>query len=281
MLPAPVESRWLAAEEACELAFTPPLGADAASLLSAIRHALAGVPIDVNVVPAARRRKKLLIADMDSTIIGQECIDEIADFAGLKTQVATITERAMRGEIDFETALRKRVALLKGLEEAVLQRVFDERVRLNPGARVLTATMRARGAACVLVTGGFTFFASRVAALAGFDHVQANRLAVQGGRLTGRVEEPILGRSSKLEALRRHSAERGLSAEDTLAVGDGANDLAMLAAAGLGVAFRAKPIVAAQARARVEHGDLSALLFLQGYTREEFTPIADEGEAIR
>jgi len=218
--------------------------------------------MDANVVPAEGRRKRLLIADMDSTIIGVECIDELADFAGVKPQVAAITEAAMRGELDFEGALNARVALLAGLPERVLEECYAERVRLNPGAAVLARTMAALGAETALVSGGFDFFASRVAAAAGFARAQANRLVVADGRLTGAVARPILGREAKLAALRALS--EGVGPEAAVAVGDGANDLAMVSAAGLGVAWRAKPALAEAADARLDHSDLTAVLALQG-----------------
>jgi phosphoserine phosphatase len=225
--------------------------------------------IDVNCLPSANRKKRLLIADMDSTMIPVECIDEVADFAGVRPQVEAITEPAMRGEIGFEDALRARVALIEGLAEDRLQAVYDRRIGLNPGALALVRTMRANGAYTALVSGGFTFFTARVAAAAGFHMHQANRLLAAGGRLTGRVAEPVLGRAAKLETLTRLVAERGMALADALAVGDGANDLAMIEAAGLGVAFRAKPIVAGRARASIRHGDLTALLYLQGYTADD------------
>lgn len=225
---------------------------------------------DINVVAADHRRKALLVADMDSTIIGCECLDELADMAGLKPKVAGITERAMRGEIAFAPALRERVALLKGLPLAALERVYAERVRLNPGARTLVATMRANGARTVLVSGGFSFFTRRVAAAAGFDAEQGNILLDDGERLTGTVGEPILGREAKLRALEDETRALGLAYADTLAVGDGANDLDMIARAGLGVAYHAKPVVAEAAGASIAQGDLTALLYLQGYRREEF-----------
>ncbi len=203
-------------------------------------------------------------------MIPVECIDEVADFAGVRGRVAAITERAMRGELDFEEALRARVALVAGLPEAELQSVYDQRVSLTPGARVLVRTMRANGVVTALVSGGFTFFTERVAAAAGFEIHQANRLLAADGRLSGRVGEPVLGRAAKLEALRRIAGERDIALGEALAVGDGANDLGMIEAAGLGVAFRAKPIVAEQARASIRHGDLTALLYLQGYSVEEF-----------
>ena len=216
------------------------------------------------------RRKRLLVADMDSTIIGCECLDELADFAGVKAQVSAITERAMRGEIGFEGALRERVAMLTGLPATDLQRCFDERVRLNPGARTMVATMSAHGARCVLVSGGFDFFTSRVAQAAGFHADRANHLIEADGMLTGQVREPILGRAAKLAALSEEAAALGLDASDVLAVGDGANDLAMIEAAGLGVAYRAKPVVAARAHARIDHTDLTTLLYFQGYRADEF-----------
>jgi len=235
-----------------------------------VREALRKEPADVNTLPTANRRKKLLVADMDSTIITCECLDEIADFAGLKAQVSAITERAMRGELAFEPALRARVGLLKGMPAGTLQNVYNERVRLTSGAETLAKTMRAHGAFALLVSGGFTFFTSRVATAAGFNENRANTLNVESDKLTGTVGEPILGREAKLAALKETAAARGLTLADTLAVGDGANDLAMIQVAGLGVAFHAKPLVAEAAGARVDHGDLTALLYLQGYAREEF-----------
>ena len=237
---------------------------------TALRAALQHFPLDVCVQPLAGRRKKLLVADMDSTIIGCECLDELADFAGVKDEVAAITERAMRGELQFEAALRERVRMIAGLPMADLERCYEERVRLNPGARTLVRTMAADGARCVLVSGGFTFFAAKVAAEAGFDVARANWLKEEDGRLTGEVGEPILGREAKLQALNEETAALGLTAMDAIAVGDGANDLAMIEAAGLGVAYRAKPIVAEQADARVDHCDLTALLYFQGYRDEDF-----------
>ena len=225
---------------------------------------------DANAVETAGREKRLLIADMDSTIISVECIDEIADFAGVGDEVAGITEAAMRGELDFEGALRARVALLEGLEVSKLEDVWRERGRLNPGAEGAVRTMAARGAVTALVSGGFTFFAEKVAAAAGFGFAQANGLEEAGGRLTGRPTSPILGREAKREALERLCAEAGIAARDALAVGDGANDLAMVEAAGLGVAYRAKPALAEKADARLERSDLTALLFLQGIPERDF-----------
>jgi phosphoserine phosphatase len=258
---------------AVDLPFARP-DTDLKAIAERVRTALAGAPVDVVVQPIAHRRKRLLVADMDSTMIGQECIDELAAEVGLKDHVAAITERAMRGELAFEPALRERVGLLKGLDLAVVDTVIAERIHLTPGGRALVATMRANGAYCALVSGGFTVFTARIAAMIGFDENRANRLLTseEGGRtvLSGLVAEPILGQDAKREALFELRARLGLDPAETLAVGDGANDLAMIEVAGLGVAFRAKPKVAAAAHARVEHGDLSALLYAQGYRASEF-----------
>ena len=251
------------------------LALDTAEVIRALRQdveqTLEGLPVDSAVQLAVGRRKRLFLADMDSTIIGCECLDELADFAGVKAEVAAITERAMRGEIDFEGALRERVGMLKGLSVDALQRCYDERVRLNPGARTLVQTLRAHGVRCVLVSGGFTFFTERVAEAAGFHHQRANEFVVRGGALAGQVEEPILGRETKLQTLRDEAQALEISMASTCAIGDGANDLAMIEAAGLGVAYRAKPVVAAQADARIDHADLTALLHYQGYAVEEFS----------
>lgn len=243
---------------------------DRAALADAVGAALRDHPVDVVVQPLLSRRKRLLIADMDSTIIAQECLDELADFAGLKAEIAAVTERAMRGDLDFESALRSRVAMLKGLPEARLDETFRTRISLTAGAKTLVATMKANGARTVLVSGGFLFFVSRVATSAGFDYFEANSLLIENGALAGEVGQPILGREAKQRALIRHAKERGVPLAETLAVGDGANDLAMLKSAGLGVAYHAKPAVAAAAAARINHGDLTALLFLQGYADKEF-----------
>jgi phosphoserine phosphatase len=225
---------------------------------------------DVIVQPAATREKRLLVADMDSTMITVECIDELADYAGCKPEIAAITERAMRGELDFEGALDARVALLAGLDEGAIDRCLAERVRIMPGAEALVRTMRARGALTVLVSGGFTRFAEPVAQRIGFDRAIANRLLTRDGRLTGRVARPIVAADTKLQTLEAALAERGLDRAASLAIGDGANDLPMIGAAGLGVAYRAKPVVAAAAGARVEHGDLRALLWAQGIARRDW-----------
>jgi len=234
----------------------------------AVGAALRGTSVDASATLAEGRRRRLLLADMDSTVVTGETLDELADFAGLKQEIAAITRRSMNGEIDFAEALRRRVAMLRGLSLEAPERTWA-RVRPTPGARELVATMRANGAVTALVSGGFTYFTERVAALAGFDAHFANRLLDDGEALTGEVGEPILDRDAKLGALRALAREHGLDLSQTLAVGDGANDLAMLHEAGLGVAFHAKPIVAAEARARVDHGSLRALLFAQGYRASE------------
>jgi phosphoserine phosphatase len=258
--------RWLADGEACELAIE---GGPKASLAHA-RAATAGMAVDVCLLPAAHRQKQALVCDLDSTIITIETIDELADCAGVKAEVAAITRRAMRGELDFAMALRARVRLLEGLPETIFEQVYRERARLMPGARTLVRTMRARGATTALVSGGFLPVAERVHAEVGFDVVQANTLEVADGRLTGRVIPPIVGPDAKLAMLERLRLERGLAAEQTLAVGDGANDLPMLLAAGLGVAYHAHAPVARQAPVAIEHADLRALLFLQGIAKRDF-----------
>ncbi|MBB5689032.1 phosphoserine phosphatase [Roseomonas alkaliterrae] len=259
-------AEWLAPEEAADLPFAR-LAAEQAD--AAARAALPGAAIDVIAQRSAGRRKRLLIADMDSTIVTTETLDELAAQAGIKDRIAAITRRAMNGELDFEGALRERVGMLAGLPVEAMQRTWEE-TELMPGARELVATMRAHGARCALVSGGFTFFTGRVAALVGFHEHHSNTLLEADGRLTGHVAEPILGRNAKLATLKRLAAEEGIGLDATLAVGDGANDLDMIKAAGLGVAFRAKPVVAAAARARVDHADLRALLFAQGYRADEF-----------
>ncbi len=259
--------RWLAPGEAAELSF------EADEVLPArdrLRAALAGAGVDIFVQAFATRAKRLLVADMDSTLIGQECIDELAAEAGFGAEVAEITNRAMNGEIAFEPALRERAALLKGLPESVIAEVIATRITLTPGARTLVQTMRARGAHTAIVSGGFTQFTSAIAAQLGAQEHRANRLLASAGKLTGEVSEPILGAQAKLDALQDMTARLGLRRSETLAVGDGANDLAMLSAAGLGAAYRAKPTVAAAAHARIDHADLTALLFVQGIERREF-----------
>jgi phosphoserine phosphatase len=261
---------WLDPGVAADIAFAGR-PEDHRALAERLRAALSPAPVDVVVQRAQGRRKRLFLADMDSTMIGQECIDELADHVGLKAHVAAITERAMRGEIAFVPALRERVALLKGLPAAVIEQVIAERIRLTGGARTLIATMRAHGAYTCLVTGGFTLFAQKVAAMIGFDESRANTLLIGAdGKLTGEVAEPVFGRDGKLETLHALTARLRLDPADTLAVGDGANDIAMIEAAGLGVAYHAKPKVAQAAAARIDHGDLTALLYLQGYRRADF-----------
>lgn len=259
---------WLSPHRAVEL---PVEKADAdQGLNAAIAGALGEAPIDHAVLPSDGRRKKLLIADMDSTIITIECIDELADFMGIRDEISAVTERAMRGELNFEQALTERVAKLKGLTVEQLHRAYDERVRLTPGAATLAATMRANGAHTVLVSGGFTFFTDRVARAAGFDEAHGNTLEIADGALTGRVVQPILGADAKLARLKTVLTERSIDAKDALAMGDGANDIPMLQAAGLGVAFHAKPKTAAAAGAQIRYGDLTTALFYQGYSEAEF-----------
>ena len=258
---APGGAAWIEAGKAADL----PFEQDPARARAALDGAFPGV--DVVVQRQAGRAKRLLVADMDSTMITVECIDELADYAGIKPEIAAITERAMRGELDFEAALDARVALLRGLPVAAVARCLAERVRPSPGARVLVRTMRARGGRAVLVSGGFTAFAEPVARLIGFDEAVANRLGVAGEVLDGTVARPIVAAPTKEAALRARAAALGLSLDETLAIGDGANDLAMIGAAGLGVAYRAKPVVAAAADARIEHGELTALLYAQGIAR--------------
>lgn len=226
--------------------------------------------VDLVIQPSANRKKAMLLADMDSTMIEQECVDELAEAAGVGARVAEITARAMNGEIGFEGALRERVGLLRDLNEGAIESVFRERITFRSGGDALIATMKAAGGYTALVSGGFTAFTEKVARRLGFDEHRANHLRVAGGFLTGQVTEPILGREAKVEALEEITARLGLSADDVMAVGDGANDLGMIERAGAGVALHAKPSVAAQADIRINHGDLTALLFIQGYARNEF-----------
>ena len=245
--------------------------ADPGAALARARSESQATAAEINLVPAKGRRKKLLAADMESTIIACECVDALAAIAGVGREVAAITGRAMRGEIEFAGALRERVALLKDLPLSALARVYDEQVRYNPGAKTLVATMRAHGAMTVLVSGGFTWFTERVARDAGFEMQSANVLLDDGERLLGMVKEPVLGREAKLDALQKAAAARGIALADTLAVGDGANDIEMVRSAGLGVAWHAKPVLAEIAAARIDHADLTALLYLQGYRQREIT----------
>ena len=268
ILPSPGAAHWLFDEVAVDIPFTG--SEDIAAVVTRLREARGDLPIDIVVQPQALRRKKLFLADMDSTMIGQECIDELADFAGLKAHVAGITERAMRGEIEFEPALRERVALLKGLPVSVVDEVLKQRITPTPGGRELVATMRANGAYTCLISGGFTLFTNAVAGIIGFQENRANELLVADGKLTGEVREPILGRAAKLATLIELTESFDFDEIDTMVVGDGANDLGMIQRAGVGVAYHAKPAVAAAAAARIDHGDLTALLYMQGYRRDEF-----------
>lgn len=268
VLPSPGTAQWLFDEVAVDIPFTG--SEDIKAIEARLRQARGDLPIDIVVQPAAFRRKKLFLADMDSTMIGQECIDELADFVGLKAHVAGITERAMRGEIEFEPALRERVALLKGMPVGVVEEVLKKRITATPGGRELVMTMRAHGAYTCLISGGFTLFTNAVAAMIGFQENRANVLKVRDGKLTGEVTEPILGRATKLATLIELTESFDLDDIDTLVTGDGANDLGMIEAAGLGVAYHAKPAAAAAAAARIDYGDLTALLYAQGYRRDEF-----------
>ncbi len=257
---------WLAPGVAAELHFA---GGEPQRVADFARASLAGLPVDVNVVPAAGRAKGLLVADMESTLIENEMLDDIAHLLGIGERVSTITRRAMNGELDFRAALAERVGLLKGQHVSILERAASG-IAAIPGGATLAATMKANGALTAIVSGGFTFFTNRVRAALGFERDYSNILEIAGEHLAGTVAEPVLGREAKLATLEKLAAERGLSVDATIAVGDGANDLAMLGAAGFGVAFRAKPTVAAQARLRIEHCDLTGLLYLQGYSRDRF-----------
>lgn len=264
--PAPAKVERLDGEIAADL-FAE--AGDARKLEATLREALDGAPVDIIVQPAATRRKRLFLADMDSTMIGQECIDELAAYVGLKEKVSDITERAMRGELEFEPALRERVALLKGIALNVVDEIIAKSITLTPGGSALVRTMRAHGGYTALVSGGFTVFTGPISATIGFDEHRSNILLSEGNLLSGLVAEPILGKQAKLDTLVELRSRFGLPDEATLAVGDGANDLAMLGEAGLGVAYRAKPAVAAAADARLDHADLTALLYAQGYRGDE------------
>jgi len=255
------KTAWLEKHIACDVFVTHENGAALGAHVQAI---VADHPYDAVVQPVHNRPKKLLISDMDSTMITVECIDELADFVGKKAEVSIITDRAMNGELNFESALTERVALLKGLPVSVLEQCYDERVKMMPGAKKLVQTMRANGAHAILVSGGFTFFTSRVRDALGFHEDFSNQLETENGLLTGKVIPPILGKEAKLQTLKNACEKLGVSTEDVLAIGDGANDLPMLLAAGLGVAYHAKPVVRAQARAQINHCDLSALGYVQG-----------------
>ena len=253
---------------ATDIPFSAEKAGDQRALSECLRELSAG--LDVVLQPAANRRKKLFLADMDSTMIGQECIDELADYVGLKEHVAAITDRAMRGDIAFEPALRERVALLRGMPAKVIDEVIDQRIKLTSGARTLIATMRANGTLTCMVSGGFTLFTSRIATMIGFDETRANTLVLDGDKLAGSVAEPIFGRLAKRATLVSLRTRLGIGKHETLVAGDGANDLDMILEAGLGVAYHAKPKVAAAAPARIDHSDLTALLYVQGYRQSEF-----------
>jgi len=259
---------WLADGVACDIALKD--GGNLDWLEALLRGVVGDAPVDVVVQNAETRRKKLLIADMDSTMIGQECIDELAAEAGLKDRVADITARAMNGEIAFEPALIERVALLKGLPVSVIGEVIAKRITLTPGGRELVATMKAKGYYTALVSGGFTVFTGPIAAMLGFNENRANILIEKDGYLTGAVAEPILGKQAKVDALVDITTKLGISTADALAVGDGANDLGMLHLAGAGVALHAKPVVSSQVKIRIDHADLTALLYIQGYRKTDF-----------
>ncbi len=259
------QAHWLSPGRAFDIG----VWGDPATVLAHARHALEGAAADVNVVPLECRQKALLVSDMESTIIDVECLDELAAIAGIGPKIAAITERAMKGEIAFDGALRERVGLLKGLPVAALDQVLRDKVRLIPGARELVATMKANGAKTLLVSGGFTYFTARVMEMAGFDEHQSNTLNINGEVLAGTVADPILGREAKLQALELALLRFHLDAAQALAIGDGANDLAMIQRAGLGVAYHAKPVVAAAAGASIAHGDLRSVLYLQGYSDAE------------
>lgn len=260
------DPQWLHKSEALQAS----VSAAAPGLGTELRQLVKDQPIDVAIVPEENRRKRLLIADMDSTMIGQECIDELGSLAGVGDQIKAITTRAMQGELDFEEALKARLTLMKDLPETAIGRILNDRITFTPGGRTLIATMKANGAYAALVSGGFVQFTGHVAKHLGFDEHRANELLMENGRLTGGVREPILGKDAKLAALREIARNRGIGLADTLAVGDGANDIPMLQASGLGVALHANPKVREAVSVSITHGDLTALLYLQGYRHAEF-----------
>jgi len=262
------EEDWLAENEACDLFVKS--AHSAAAIAKQARDALSGTAIDAVCTSAEGRRKKLFISDMDSTVINQECIDELGDAIGLGSQISEITVAVVNGEISFSDALRERLALMKGMEHALLESVYEKRITLKAGARTLVQTMRHHGAYCILVSGGFSFFTSRIAERIGFHAHQANELVFNEGKLTGEVHEPILGRSAKLNTLMKLCGDKGLAPSDVLAAGDGANDIKMIKAAGLGVAFHASQSLKEHANASIDHNDLSALLYIQGFRKSQF-----------
>jgi len=270
VLQSPGQPLWLDRGIAADIPFNGPAGNNNREVAERVRAALQGLPADVVVQAAEGRRKHLFLADMDSTMIGQECIDEMADFVGKKKEVAAVTEQAMRGEIEFVPALRARVALLKGLPDTIADEVIASRITLTPGATTAIATMRKHGAYTCLVSGGFTLFTDRISRMIGFDEARSNILDIADGKLTGKVIDPVFGRDTKRATLIELRTKLKLQNADTMAAGDGANDLDMILEAGLGVAYHAKPAVAAAAPARIERGDLTALLYMQGYARAEF-----------
>ncbi len=262
------EQDWLAESLACDLVFTSDF--TSAQITSWAQKALKGTAIDVVCTPIEGRRKRILISDMDSTIIDQECIDELGEIFGVGPSIREITQKVITGRIGFSDALRQRLALMKGMQNDLLERVYNERITLKPGARTLVQTMRQNGAYCILVSGGFSFFTNRIAEALGFNDHQANELLFSDGKLTGEVSEPILGRTAKLETLNRLCKNRGVEPAEVLAVGDGANDIKMIAAAGIGVAFHGSDSLKAQANTHINYADLTALLYIQGYRKSEF-----------
>ena len=262
------EVDWLAENEACDLFIESTHSA--AGIAGQAREVLSGAAIDAVCTSIERRRKKLLVSDMDSTVIDQECIDELGDAIGLGSQIGEITAGVVNGDVSFSDALRERLALMKGMERDLLESVYEERISLKAGARTLVQTMRRHGAFCILVSGGFSFFTRRIAERIGFHDHQGNELAFEDGKLTGAVKEPILGRSAKLSTMTRLCDEKGLELSEVLAVGDGANDIKMIKAAGLGVAFHGSDSVKIQANACIDHGDLTALLYIQGFRKSQF-----------